>query len=261
MTSFDAATGGRRFRAAIVLGSGLSDLATELASEGRASFGDVDGLAPAQVAGHEGAIYWGDVEGVAAVVFAGRIHLYEGHDIARVVEPIDLAARAGCETIVVTNAAGAVNPAIELGAPCLISDHINLTGANPQRGRHDERGPRFLDLSRAYDADLRRLAREVDPDLQEGVYAGVAGPTYETPAEIRMLATMGADLVGMSTVLETIQARYLGMRVLGISIVTNAAAGLSRQPLDHSEVAAAGKASAARLEILLRGFLARLANL
>ncbi|MDQ4094891.1 MAG: purine-nucleoside phosphorylase, partial [Actinomycetota bacterium] len=240
MTSLEAVTGGRRFRVAIVLGSGLSDLARSLAPEGGLSFGDVEGLAPARVTGHEGAIYWGNIERVATLVFAGRVHLYEGHDVTTVVEPIEIAARAGCETIVVTNAAGAVNPSIELGAPCLISDHINLTGVNPQRGPHDARGPRFLDLSRAYDPDLRQIARAVDPDLQEGVYAGVAGPTYETPAEIRMLAAMGADLVGMSTVLEAIQARYLGMNVLGISVVTNAAAGLSREPLDHSDVAAAG---------------------
>ena len=261
MTSFEAVAGDRRFDAAIVLGSGLSDLAERLAGEGPLSFAELDGLAPAQVPGHEGAVYWGEVEGVDTIVFAGRVHLYEGHDVATVVEPIEIAARAGCQTIVITNAAGAVNPAIELGAPCLISDHINLTGTNPQRGRHDERGARFLDMSRAYDADLRRLAREVDAGLQEGVYAGVAGPTYETPAEIQMLAAMGADLVGMSTVLETIQARYLGMRVLGISVVTNAAAGLSRNPLDHSEVAAAGRAAAARIESLLRGFLSRLLSL
>lgn len=259
MTTVAEATNGRSFKVAVVLGSGLSGLAGRLATEGSVPFADVEGLAPTDVAGHEGALYWGTVEGVDTLVFAGRLHLYEGHDVRTVVAPVEIAAARGCKTVVLTNAAGAINPAIDLGAPCLISDHINLTGVNPQRGPHDERGPRFPDMSEAYDKDLRRIAREVDPGLQEGVYAGVPGPTYETPAEIRMLSAVGADLVGMSTVLETVQARYLGMSVLGISVVTNAAAGLSRTPLDHSEVAAAGQAASERLERLLRGILARLA--
>ena len=258
MTSVAEATGEERFDVAIVLGSGLSDLARRLASEHSLPYADIEGLAPTGIAGHEGALYWGTVEGVATLVFAGRSHFYEGREMNTVVAPMEIAAAAGCRTVVLTNAAGAVSPSIDIGAPCLISDHINLTGVNPQRGPHDERGPRFLDLSEAYDKDLRRLAQEVDPGLQEGVYAGVPGPTYETPAEIGMLASMGADLVGMSTVLETIQARYLGMRVLAISVVTNPAAGLSREPLDHSEVAAAGRAAADRLERLLRGVLVRL---
>ena len=258
MTTLSEATNEREFEVGIVLGSGLSELARKLAPEGPIAFSEIDGLAPAKVAGHEGALYWGDVEGAPALVFAGRLHFYEGHPLDTVVAPVELAAAAGCKTMVLTNAAGAVSPAIDVGAPCLISDHINLTGVNPQRGPHDERGPRFLDMSEAYDKELRALAREVDPALSEGIYAGVPGPTYETPAEIQMLASMGADLVGMSTVLETIQARYLGMRVLGISVVTNAAAGLSREPLDHAEVAAAGKAAADRLERLLRGVLSRL---
>ena len=257
MTTISEATGRGDFRVAIVLGSGLSEVARSLSTEDPIPFSELDGLHAASVEGHEGALYYGDVQLVPTLVFAGRVHLYEGFDARQVVTPIELAAASGCETVVLTNAAGAINPSITVGAPCLISDHLNLTGENPQRGPHDARGPRFLDLSGVYDKDLREAARTVDPSLQEGVYAGLAGPTYETPAEIRMLSTLGADLVGMSTVLEAIQARYLKMRVLGISVVTNTAAGLATEPLHHDEVAAAGRAAAARLEKLLRGVLPR----
>ena len=257
MTSIRQATGEDDFELAIVLGSGLSEAARKLAPEGPVSFSDLDGLHSVSVEGHEGALYWGDVESVRTLVFAGRVHLYEGHSARDVVAPVELAASVGCSTITLTNASGAIAPSIEVGVPCLISDHLNLTGENPQRGPHDARGPRFLDLSEVYDRDLRAIAREVDPSLQEAVYAGLAGPTYETPAEIRMLAMLGADIVGMSTVLEAVQARYLGMRVLGISVVTNAAAGLASEPLHHEEVAAAGRLAADRLERLLRGVIAR----
>lgn len=258
MTTISEVTGGRTFKVAVVLGSGLSDLARSLAPEGPAPFDSLAGLHSVTVEGHEGSLYWGDIESVPALVFAGRVHLYEGFSAREVVAPVEMAVAAGCEIIILTNASGAIDPSLHLGAPCLIADHLNLTGDNPQRGRHDSRGPRFLDLSDVYDADLRRIAREVDPSLQEGVYAGLAGPTYETPAEVRMLSTLGADMVGMSTVLEAIQARYLGARVLGISVVTNAAAGLAAEPLHHEEVAEAGRAAAGRLEELLRGILGRL---
>lgn len=257
MTTIQEVTGGN-LKVAVVLGSGLSDLARSLAPEGPVPFESLEGLNSVTVEGHEGSLYWGDIESVATLVFAGRIHLYEGFGAGEVVAPIELAVAAGCEIIILTNASGAIDPSLHIGAPCLIADHLNLTGDNPQRGRHDLRGPRFLDLSDVYDADLRRIAREVDPSLQEGVYAGLAGPTYETPAEIRMLSSLGADMVGMSTVLEAIQARYLRARVLGISVVTNAAAGLAAKPLHHDEVAAAGRAAAGRLEKLLRGVLGRL---
>ena len=258
MTTVQDATGRASFKVAVVFGSGLSEVARSLAPEGPVEFSALDGLHSASVEGHEGALYWGEVESVPTLVFAGRVHLYEGFSATEVVAPVELAAAAGCDIIVLTNASGGVNPSISVGAPCLISDHLNLTGVNPQRGPHDGRGPRFLDLSEVYDPELRAIAREADPSLQEGVYAGMAGPTYETPAEIRMLATLGADLVGMSTVLEAIQARYLAMRVLGISVVTNVAAGLASTPLNHDEVAAAGRAASDRLEKLLRGVLARL---
>ncbi|HYY44423.1 MAG TPA: purine-nucleoside phosphorylase, partial [Actinomycetota bacterium] len=172
---------------------------------------------------------------------------------------VKAAVEAGCRTVILTNAAGGIREDLELGAPCLISDHLNLTGANPLTGPNDDRlGPRFLDLTEAYDAGLRQLARAAAPGIQEGVYAGLAGPVYETPAEIRMLRTMGADLVGMSTVLETIVARYLGAAVLGISVVTNKAADLSPAPLSHDEVAEAGRTAARRMEDLLRGVVSSL---
>jgi purine-nucleoside phosphorylase len=215
-------------------------------------------MAEATVEGHEGALYAGDVAGVPALVFAGRVHLYEGRSPTEIVRPVELAVEAGCETIVLTNAAGAIEPELEVGVPCLVSDHINLTGQSPLVGPHDGRGPRFPDMTTVYDRELRALARGVDPGLREGVYAGLVGPTYETPAEVRMLAALGADLVGMSTVLEAIMARYLGARVLGISVVTNLAAGLSDRPLSHDEVAASSRRAAARLEEVLRGVVARL---
>lgn len=258
MSSVADMTGGGRFKVAVILGSGLSEVARSLVAEGPIPFAEADGLSAATVEGHESALYWGEVESVPTLVFAGRVHLYEGFDASEVVAPIDVAIDSGCEIFILTNASGAISASIEIGAPCLISDHINLTGTNPQRGPHDKRGPRFLDLSSVYDEELRVLARKVDPTLQEGVYVGLAGPTYETPAEIRMLACFGADLVGMSTVLEAIRVRYLGARVLGISVVTNRAAGLAREPLHHEEVAATGRAVSDRLGQLIRGILAEI---
>ena len=258
MSSIARVTARDGFRAAVVLGSGLGPIAERLAPDGSAPFEEIEGLLPTAVEGHEGRLHWGEVGDLPTLVFAGRVHLYEGHDAGAVVAPIDAAVEAGCEVIVLTNAAGAVNPKLEIGAPCLISDHMNLTGANPQRGPHDGRGPRFVDLSEVYDPHLREVAREVDPSLSEGVYAAVAGPTYETPAEIRMLASFGADLVGMSTALEAIRARYLGARVMGLSVVTNAAAGLTRSPLHHEEVARAGRAASERVEKIVRGVLTRM---
>lgn len=240
-----------------MLGSGMSQVAASLLPVSPISYADLDGMAAPTAGSHEGACYAGEVEGVAAVIFAGRLHLYEGHPVATVVQPVRLAAAAGCHTIVLTNAAGGIDPALEVGNVVLISDHLNLTGTNPLLG-HTDSDTRFLDLSEVYDRDLRELARSVDASLREGVYAGLVGPVYETPAEIRMLRTMGADLVGMSTVLEAIEARRLGLRVLGLSLVTNAAAGLSTAKLEHAEVSAAGREAAPGLERLLRGLIAQL---
>ena len=238
-------------RVAVVLGSGLSEVARTLIPTEPIPYSELEGL-PAPTAGsHEGALYAGDVEGVPVLAFAGRLHLYEGHDVSTVVRIVRIAAAAGCDTIVLTNAAGGISPNIEVGGIALISDHLNLTGTNPLLG-HSDADTRFLDLTEVYDAELRGRARAVDPSLEEGVYAGLIGPVYETPAEVRMLRAMGADLVGMSTVLEAIEARRLGLRVLGLSLVTNAAAGLSAKTLEHAEVSAAGRAAADRLSDLLR---------
>lgn len=252
------ATSRADFKVAIALGSGLSDLAASLVTGPRVPYSKIDGLPTSTVAGHEGALYHGRVEGVPTLVFAGRVHLYEGHDARTVTQWVRAAADAGCEVFVLTNAAGGIRLDLEVGAPCLVSDHLNLSGTNPLVGADDALGPRFLDQTEVYDRALRDIARAVDPQLAEGVYAGLLGPTYETPAEIRMLKAMGADLVGMSTVNEAIMARYLAKRVLGISVVTNRAAGIGGSPLSHDEVKAAGAAAAARLEALLRGILRRL---
>lgn len=197
-------------------------------------------------------MYAGEIEGTPALVLAGRVHLYEGHPSSVVTHAVDEVVAAGCRTVVLTNAAGGIAESFAVGEPVLISDHLNLTGSNPLTG-----APTFVDMTAVYDAELRALASRVDPSLQEGVYAGVTGPAYETPAEIRMLATLGADLVGMSTVHEAIAAHALGARVLGISIVTNRAAGLGAK-LDHAEVQRAGAQAAERMESLLRGVLAGL---
>ena len=235
-----------------MLGSGLAPVARSLTGSDPIPYSELEGWPRTRVPGHEGALYAGDVEGTPALVLAGRVHLYEGHPSSVVTHAVDEVVAAGCRTIVLTNAAGAINASLRVGEPALIADHLNLTGSNPLVG-----GPTFVDMTEVYDAELRAVARRVDPSLQEGVYAGVVGPAYETPAEIRMLATLGADLVGMSTVHEAIAAHALGARVLGISVVTNQAAGLGAK-LDHAEVQRAGAQSAERMESLLRGVLAEL---
>jgi purine-nucleoside phosphorylase len=225
----------------------------------RVGYGDIEEMPVSTVPGHEGTLFAGTVEDVPVLAFAGRVHLYEGFDTSEVTYAVRAAIGAGCETVILTNAAGGIRHDLAVGAPCLISDHINLTGTSPLLGPNDDSiGPRFLDLSRVYDPELQELAVEIDPRLQKGVYAGLLGPTYETPAEIRMLRSMGADLVGMSTVIEAIAARYLGARVLGISLVSNLAAGIGDTPLSHEEVTAAGRAGAPKLKHLLRGILSQL---
>jgi purine-nucleoside phosphorylase len=253
VTRINDLTGRAGWRVAVVLGSGLSPLGPALAGGEPISYKDIDGMPEPRVAGHEGKLYAGEVEGVPTLLFAGRVHGYEGHPPIEVAAWVRLAVEAGCDTIVITNAAGALSSDLEVGTPMLISDHLNLTGTNPLFGER-----RFLDLTDLYDPSLRALARNVDPSLKEGVYAGLLGPTYETPAEVRMLRTLGADLVGMSTVHEAIMARALGASVLGISVVTNLAAGLSPQPLSHGDVGEAAARAASRLEALLRGVIARL---
>ena len=206
---------------------------------------DLPGFGAPSAQGHAGTVQSIDVGGVRVLLLLGRIHAYEGHDLARVVHPVRTAAAAGVGTVVLTNAAGGIRPGMNVGAPVLIADQINLTGRSPLRGAH------FVNMVDAYSPALRDAARRVDPALTEGVYAGLPGPQYETPAEIAMLGVMGADLVGMSTVHETIAARAAGLDVLGISLVTNLAAGITGEALDHAEVLAVGRASAARMGELL----------
>lgn len=241
------------FDVAVVLGSGWKGAAAMLGEPALdLAAAELPGFPKGSVDGHEGRIQAFDRAGQRVLALLGRTHLYEGHGVEAVVHPVRTAVAAGCSVVVLTNAAGAVNPELEVGAPVLISDHISLTATSPLRG------PQFVDLSDLYSPRLRVLAREVDPSVPEGVYAHWPGPAYETPAEIRMLRTLGADLVGMSTVPEAIAAHALGAEVVAISLVTNLAAGITGERLSHEEVVARGEAAAPRLAALLAGIVSRL---
>jgi purine-nucleoside phosphorylase len=251
-----------RHDVAVVLGSGWSPAADAIgAATAEVPVAGLGGFPPPTVAGHAGRVRSVRAGQVRVLVFLGRAHLYEGHSPATVVHGVRTAIAAGCRVIVLTNAAGGIGD-YGVGQPVLIRDHLNLTGRSPLTGLPPGDGfpGRFADLTEAYSARLRGLAREADPSLPEGVYAGLPGPHYETPAEIRMLRTLGADLVGMSTVLETIAARHLGAEVLAISLVTNPAAGLGGQDLSHADVVAAGQAAAGRVGALLAAILPRAAS-
>jgi purine-nucleoside phosphorylase len=238
---------------AIVLGSGWSPAVAALGQPTAAlPMAELPGFTPPTAAGHTGQALSVDIGAHTVLVLAGRVHAYEGHDLRHVVHPVRTACAAGARVVVLTNAAGAVRADLTVGQPVLISDHLNLTGRSPLVG------PQFVDMVDAYSPKLRTLARDVDPTLADGVYAGLPGPHFETPAEIRMLRTLGADLVGMSTVHETIAARAAGAEVLGISLVTNMAAGITGEPLSHVEVLATGAASATRMGALLAGVITRL---
>jgi purine-nucleoside phosphorylase len=240
------ATGADGHAAAVVLGSGWSAAAEAIGDTlAEIPLSELPGFAAPTVAGHGGSVRSVQAGNHRVLVFLGRTHLYEGHGVEAVVHGVRTAAAAGARAIILTNGAGAVDPALTVGSPVLIADHVNLTAQSPLRGAT------FIDLTDLYSARLRHVARAIDPSLAEGVYAQLTGPHYETPAEIRHLRTIGADLVGMSTALEAIAARAAGMEVLGISLVTNAAAGVTDQPLDHGEVLAAGAASAPHLGRLL----------
>lgn len=246
---------------AVILGSGWAAAADEMGDVvADVALGDLPGFPPPTVAGHRNLARSVRVGDVAALVLGGRAHLYEGHSVSTVVHGVRTAVEAGCSTVILTNAAGGLNPAWPVGQPVLLSDQLNLTGHSPMAGPPPppNKPARFVDLTEAYSQRLRALARQVDPTIPEGVYAALLGGAYETPAEIRMLAGLGADLVGMSTALETIAARHLGAEVLGVSLVTNAAAGLSDQELDHAEVLEAAGDAAPRMVALLRGVLERL---
>jgi purine-nucleoside phosphorylase len=238
---------------AIVLGSGWAPAVVALGSAtATLPMADLPGFTPPTAVGHTGQLSSVRIGAHRVLVLAGRIHAYEGHDLQHVVHPVRTACAAGVRTVVLTNAAGGVRSDFEVGQPVLISDHLNLTARSPLVGAH------FVDLVDAYSPRLRALAREVDAELAEGVYAGLPGPHFETPAEVRMLRALGADLVGMSTVHETIAARAAGAEVLGVSLVTNPAAGITGEPLSHVEVLAAGAASATRMGTLLADVVARL---
>jgi purine-nucleoside phosphorylase len=241
---------------AIVLGSGLGALADSVGGE-RIPYGEIPGFPEPTVAGHGGQLVVGQLEGKQVVLQSGRFHLYEGHGPDVVVLPVRLFAALGVKTLIVTNAAGGLNRDFEPPTLMLIADHLNLMWRNPLIGPVADGEHRWPDLHGLYDPKLRTLARKVAQEngirVEEGVYAAVLGPSYETPAEVRMLAFMGADAVGMSTVPEAITARARGVRVLGISSITNVAAGLSAAELSHEEVLEAGRAIAADLEKVARG--------
>lgn len=238
---------------AVVLGSGWAPAAAELgAPTAVVPMAELPGFTPPSAEGHGGDVISVRTGGHRVLVFVGRIHAYEGHDLRHVVHPVRAACAAGARTLIMTNAAGGLREDFTVGQPVLISDHLNLTARSPLVGAQ------FVDLVDAYSPRLRALAREVDPDLADGVYACLPGPHYETPAEIRMLRTLGADLVGMSTVHETIAARAAGADVLAVSLVTNAAAGMTGEPLSHDEVLEAGRQSATRTGSLLASVISRL---
>lgn len=251
-------SGKDRHDALVVLGSGFAAAAGAFGpADAEIPLADLGGFPPPTVAGHAAVARSLTIGTLRVLVYLGRVHLYEGHPVATVVHGVRTAVAAGCTVVVLTNAAGGIRAGYRPGQPVLIRDHLNLTGRSPLAGPPPPAGfpSRFTDLTAVYSPRLRALARETDPSLAEGVYAALPGPHYETPAEIAMLRTLGADLVGMSTVLEAIAARHLEAEVLAISLVTNLAAGLADGALDHAEVIAAGSAAAGRVGALLAGVL------
>lgn len=244
-------TGVDSYDVALVMGSGWAPAADALGDGTEFPVAELPGFLTPEVSGHTGLLR--SVEGARnMLVFLGRTHLYEGHGTDAVVHNVRTAAAAGASTVILTNAAGSLRPDFPVGTPVLVSDHLNMTARSPLSGAN------FVDLTDTYTASLRATARQVASDLPEGVYAAMPGPHFETPAEIRMLRALGADLVGMSTALEAIAAREAGLGVLGMSLVTNVAAGLSGEPLNHVEVLQAGRAAAGDVGALLAAIVGRL---
>lgn len=246
----------------IVLGSGLGDLVDSMEDAQAIPYEGIPGFPGTTVVGHHGALYVGTLDGVPVVACRGRVHLYEGHPVSAVVHAVRTLCHLGARGLLITNAAGGVNKTFGVGDLMLLTDHVNLTGQNPLTGPNEAAlGPRFPDMSRAYDpsmsAALRDEARDAAITLREGVYFGLTGPSYETPAEIKMVRTMGADAVGMSTVLEVIAARHMGVRCVGMSVISNKAADADQDELDHAEVKVVADAAAPRLKALVRGLLRR----
>jgi purine-nucleoside phosphorylase len=247
----------------IVLGSGLGGLADALTDPVAVPFAELPGWPAASAPGHAGRLLLGHLDGVPAVCLQGRLHLYEGNSERLVVEPVLLMRRLGAQLIVLSNAAGGIRVDWPAGTLMLITDHLNLTGRSPLIGVNDDTlGPRYPALSNVWSPQLNHLMRRAAADekvtLEEGVYAGLTGPTYETPAEVRMLRAMGADAVGMSTVLEAIAAHWAGADVVGVSLVTNPGAGITGNPLSHEEVLDAAAAAGARFQAVIRSFVRQL---
>jgi len=259
-----ARTGRPSHRVAVVLGSGLSSYAESLPGAIHVPYGEIPGFPVPRVEGHAGSLHSADLGG-PVMILAGRVHTYEGWELAEVVFAVRTAVASGCTTVVLTNAAGGAGDGMTPGDLVLIRDHINLTGRSPLLGPNDDRlGPRFPDMSEVYSAELRALAHRVGErvgvSLREGVYAWFLGPSYETPAEVQMARRLGADLVGMSSVPEAVAVRHMGGRVLGLSLVTNLAAGISPTPLSHEEVTATAAEARGRFHRLFDALLPELAG-
>lgn len=244
---------------ALVLGSGLGDFTDGI--EGVAiSYSEIEGFVPAGIQGHKGSLFFYEKNGKKIVVMQGRFHFYEGHSISTITYPIRVFKKLGVKTLILTNAAGALDKALAPGDLMLIKDHINFMGTNPLIGPNDnDMGERFPDMSEIYDANLRKIAlkcaKQCKINLAEGVYAATTGPSYETPSEVKMLKLMGADVVGMSTVPEAIVANWCGIKVLGLSLVSNYASGVSNTKLNHLEVLNAGKLASSKIKTLLNSLL------
>ena len=250
----------------LVLGSGLGGVADQIQDARRVAYDQLPHMVASTVQGHAGELVAGTWHGKQVLALAGRVHRYEGHEFRQVVMPVRLLAALGIDTLIVTNAAGSVHTGLQPGDLMLIRDHLNLSGGNPLIGVNDERlGPRFPDMTAAYDPELRALALQVAAErgltLHQGVYCGLAGPSYETPAEIKMLHLLGGDAVGMSTVPEVIAARHMGVRVMGLSCITNLGAGLGEGTLDHSHVGEVAGSATARMTDLVAGVVEALPEL
>jgi purine-nucleoside phosphorylase len=253
--------GARRPAVAVILGSGLGGLASAIENATRIPFGDIPGFPEATVVGHEGAAIVGHIGVRDVVALSGRFHMYEGHPAALAAFPVRVFHAMGVRELFVSNAAGGISSRLAVGDLMMISDHLNLMGANPLVGPGEEGETRFPDMTDAYDPGLRKVMRTtaeaLDIPLREGVYAGLLGPSYETPSEVKMLRLLGADAVGMSTVPEVIMARALGLRVAGISCITNAAAGVTGSALSHAEVLETTRRVSGAFEALVTEYLAR----
>jgi purine-nucleoside phosphorylase len=250
-------------RIAIVLGSGLGSFADDFDDAVGIPYEEIPGFARSTAQGHAGRLVIGKVDTVPVVAMQGRVHYYEGYSLEQVTFPIRTFSLLGVKTLILTNASGGINVELNQGTLMVISDHLNLMGDNPLRGPNEERfGPRFPDMSAVYSPELQALvieeARAIGVDVRRGIYGALSGPSYETPAEIHLLRTLGADAVGMSTVPEAIVARHMGLEVLGISCITNMAAGISDEPINHEEVMATGDRVREAFAQLLRGVVGRI---